>query len=291
MLADYLGPGRIAFVEWPPDAEPEPTPPGSPSPSRTAGAICALVEVEEPPRCGSGDTAVIVLGIDTATSATAVALRLADGTVSEARDDPPAGAHPGHATRLLGMAAELLDGAGISSRELRPASAGRIRAGFVHGSARGRRDRTRARAVSGGRARSRWEAWPRSRNSGPSGHPLLPVIDARRGEVFFAAPFASPAGPQLAPAAVLAPARIGELAGEDAMAVGDGAKRYRLELEAAGLEVPPARLRSSHRWRARLRFASSGSSSIPPARVGGTWCPTTCAGLTRSSALQAGGAR
>lgn len=51
---------------------------------------------------------MIVLGFDTATSATAVALRLADGTALQERDDPPAGAHPGHATRLLEMARALL---------------------------------------------------------------------------------------------------------------------------------------------------------------------------------------
>ena len=45
-----------------------------------------------------------ILAFDTATAASAVALRLADGSTSEARDDPPPGAHPGHATRLLEMA-------------------------------------------------------------------------------------------------------------------------------------------------------------------------------------------
>ncbi len=48
---------------------------------------------------------MIVLGFDTSTPSTAVALRLGDGQVTQARDDPPAGAHPGHATRLLAMAA------------------------------------------------------------------------------------------------------------------------------------------------------------------------------------------
>jgi tRNA threonylcarbamoyladenosine biosynthesis protein TsaB len=189
---------------------------------------------------------VIVLGIDTATSATAVALRLSDGSVSEARDDPPAGAHPGHATRLLGMAAELLDGAGISSREL-----DRIAVGSGPGAFTGLRVGV---ATARGLAQSlAAEIVPVSSlaalaRTGPGGRPLLAVIDARRGEVF-AAPFASPAGPQLAPAAVLAPDRVGELAGEDAVAVGDGARRYRSELEAAGLEVPPDE-DAAHRLRA-----------------------------------------
>ena len=50
---------------------------------------------------------MIVLGFDTSTQATAVAVRLADGQTPEARDDPPPGAHPGHATRLLEMADEI----------------------------------------------------------------------------------------------------------------------------------------------------------------------------------------
>jgi tRNA threonylcarbamoyladenosine biosynthesis protein TsaB len=51
---------------------------------------------------------VIVLGFDTATPATAVALRLADGTTLRARHDPDPGERPGHTTRLLPLAAELL---------------------------------------------------------------------------------------------------------------------------------------------------------------------------------------
>ena len=179
---------------------------------------------------------MIVLGIDTATSATAVALRLADGTLSEARDDPPAGAHPGHATRLLGMAAELLAGAGIGPRDIDRIAIGSgpgaftgLRVGVA--TARGLAQSLAAELVA-------VPSLAALARTGPAGRPLLAVIDARRGEVF-AAPFASPEGPQLAPAAVLAPERAGELAGEDAVAVGDGARRYRAELEAAGLEVAP----------------------------------------------------
>ena len=110
LLADYLGEGRIAFVEWPEDG------------ARELAGARLVVKISHrgrgPPRgrVGGppGGRRLIVLGLDTATAATAVALRLADGTVLERRDDPPAGAHPGHATRLLAMAAELLAEAGIS---------------------------------------------------------------------------------------------------------------------------------------------------------------------------------
>ena len=71
---------------------------------------------------------MILLGFDTATRATSVALRLDDGSTLQARDDPAPDAHPGHATRLLGMAAELLAGAGIGWSAL-----GRIAVGLGPG--------------------------------------------------------------------------------------------------------------------------------------------------------------
>ena len=56
---------------------------------------------------------MIVLGFDTATPATAVGLRLADGTTLRAYDEPQAGERPGHTTRALPLASELLVRAGI----------------------------------------------------------------------------------------------------------------------------------------------------------------------------------
>src|SRR5262249_12513144 len=72
--------------------------------------------VRQPADRGGGG--VIVLGFDTATPATTVGLRLADGDTLTARDDPQPGEHPGHATRLLEMVAELLAGAGIGWEQL-----------------------------------------------------------------------------------------------------------------------------------------------------------------------------
>lgn len=179
---------------------------------------------------------MIVLGIDTATSATAVALRSPDGATRELRDDPPAGAHPGHATRLLGMVAELLDAAGVAARQL-----DRVAVGVGPGAFTGLRVGV---ATARGLAQSlSVELAPvpslaALALTAPVEGPLLAVIDARRKEVF-AAPFATPEGPQLEPPTVLAPALAAELAPRPVPAVGDGAVRYRAELEAAGLEVPP----------------------------------------------------
>ncbi len=47
MLADYLGPGRIAFVEWPPDAEPELGAPRFAVTLAHGGGESRLVEIEE----------------------------------------------------------------------------------------------------------------------------------------------------------------------------------------------------------------------------------------------------
>jgi tRNA threonylcarbamoyladenosine biosynthesis protein TsaB len=56
---------------------------------------------------------VIVLGLDTATRATAVALLDTDsGEAVQRRDDPPAGARPRHTTRLMALVVEVLGAAG-----------------------------------------------------------------------------------------------------------------------------------------------------------------------------------
>ncbi|MDP2710661.1 MAG: tRNA (adenosine(37)-N6)-threonylcarbamoyltransferase complex dimerization subunit type 1 TsaB, partial [Solirubrobacteraceae bacterium] len=61
---------------------------------------------------------MIVLGFDTATPATVVALlddaRAGGPDVAERRHEPAPGARPGHAGQLLGLAAELLDAAGLT---------------------------------------------------------------------------------------------------------------------------------------------------------------------------------
>ncbi len=48
MLADYVGPGRIAFVEWPPEAEPELDAARLSITLAHGGGDLRLVEVEEP---------------------------------------------------------------------------------------------------------------------------------------------------------------------------------------------------------------------------------------------------
>jgi tRNA threonylcarbamoyladenosine biosynthesis protein TsaB len=183
---------------------------------------------------------MIVLGLDTATNATSVALRLADGSIAEARDDPAAGAHPGHATRLLAMADGLLSnaGAGIGDVDriavgVGPGTFTGLRVGVA--TARGLSQSSGAELVAVSSLRAL--AGP-ALDGGDGG--VLAVIDARRSEVFAAA-YAT-GGVELAAGRALKPGAIASLMEEAgllaARAVGDGALRYRTELEAAGLEIP-----------------------------------------------------
>ena len=201
---------------------------------------------------------MIVLGLDTSTPSTAVAVRLADGRTTQARDDPPAGAHPGHATRLLAMTHELLAVAGIGWSQI-----DRIAVGLGPGTFTGLRvGIATARGVAQslsielvGVSSLRALALPVltvGSEEGAEGESdaLLAVADARRGEVFAAAYQTGNDTPMelLAPRA-LAPAGLPGLLARAAplnaerehrwIAVGDGAVRFRADLEPAGVTVPP----------------------------------------------------
>lgn len=191
---------------------------------------------------------MIVLGFDTATPGTAVALALGDGRFLEARDDPPEGRRPGHSTHLLPLARELLEQAGLCWRDLDligvgtgPGTFTGLRIGVSTARALAQSLGVALVGVSSSRAlahaHTRW---------GPEPHaPILAVIDARRAEVFAGA---YREGRELVEPRALAPERLGEvlqLARErhedgDWIAVGDGALRYSHALNALGIYMPPA---------------------------------------------------
>lgn len=194
---------------------------------------------------------MIVLGLDTATRASAVALLLSDGSVAELRDDPPPGAHPGHATRLLEMARVLIEQAGLRWGELERIAAGvgpgtftGLRVGLA--TARGLAQSldieltgiSSLQALAAGAATEREPA-----------RPVLSLIDARRGEVFAAtyARSGEAAPRQLSEPAAYAPDALGGVIADAArahdgaarwLALGDGAVRYRAAIEAEPVEVP-----------------------------------------------------
>jgi tRNA threonylcarbamoyladenosine biosynthesis protein TsaB len=181
---------------------------------------------------------MIVLGFDTATPGTAVALRLADGSIHRDRHDPREGERPGHATRLLPMADRLLAQAGLDWKDIERIAVGLgpgtftgLRVGVA--TARGLAHSLAVDLVGVGSLRALAHAaardWP---------HGILAVIDARRGEAFVGA--YAPSAELVSPRA-LAPERIGDLLPDHDgpwLAVGDGAVRYRPQLAALGVEVP-----------------------------------------------------
>jgi len=203
---------------------------------------------------------MIVLGFDTSTSATAVALRLADGSSLQARDDPPSGAHPGHATRLLPMADELLARASIGWNAIERIAVGTgpgtftgLRVGIA--SARGLAQSLSADLVgiSSLKALAHAALAASSPTLDAPGAAILAVIDARRGEAFAAAYTRGEGGvpAELVEPAALPPQELAAVAAraEQAaaagtplswLAVGDGALRFVTQLESAQIALAPA---------------------------------------------------
>lgn len=188
-----------------------------------------------------------VLGLDTATPATVAGVLRADGEAFEHRDDPPPGERPAHGGRLLELVERALADAGLGWDEL-----DRIGVGVGPGGFTGLRiGIATARALAQARGLplvgvGSLEALALGAVADAAG-PVLAVLDARRGEAFAAAWEAAATATDglgevlLAPAA-LAPDDLAERVRKLAptpVAVGDGALRFRAQLEAAGATVPP----------------------------------------------------
>jgi tRNA threonylcarbamoyladenosine biosynthesis protein TsaB len=186
---------------------------------------------------------MIVLGLDTATPTTAMALRLADGTTLRAYDQPAIGERPGHTTQSLTLASELLAQAGIGWKALERIAVGvgpgtftGLRVGIA--TARGLAQSLGIEVVGVSSLRVLAQAALGESESQIRG--VLAAIDARRGEAFAAA---YDAQGELAPPRALSPEDLatipGALGGDhDWLAVGDGALRFRGYLEAIAVAVP-----------------------------------------------------
>jgi tRNA threonylcarbamoyladenosine biosynthesis protein TsaB len=179
----------------------------------------------------------VILGLDTATSATTAAVWAPGGPAVERRDDPPPGQRPGHAGRLLVLVEEALEAAGAGWDEVE-----RIAVGVGPGGFTGLRlGIATARALAQARGLplagvSSLAALADGARASAAGRPLLTAIDARRGEVFAAA--WNDAHQVLEPVAI-APGELAARTAPGTLAVGDGAVRFREELERAGAVVPP----------------------------------------------------
>ena len=178
-----------------------------------------------------------ILGFDTSTAATAACLLRADG---EAFESVPSAAEllgpPGHARELLPRAAAVMERAGVGFADLDAVAVGvgpgtftGLRIGVATARGLAHSHGLEVRPVSSLAALA----------AGIDAPLRLPLIDARRGELFGAlhdgdeerwAEFVA------APAALAE--RVREL-GESPLAAGDGAVRFREFLEAAGVRVVP----------------------------------------------------
>ena len=185
-----------------------------------------------------------VLGLDTATRATTVAV-----DELELRDDPPAGARPGHVTQVLPLIVATLRDAGIGWDGVT-----RIAVGVGPGTFTGLRI-----GIATARALAQARSIPlvgvstlqslalMAAGSGAHGSEELVagVIDARRGELFAAAwerdAVATPGARPLLEPLPYAPDALDQALralGRPILAVGDGAVRFRELLEHAGASVP-----------------------------------------------------
>lgn len=189
-----------------------------------------------------------VLGLDTATRATAVALAGVGTEVLEARDDPPAGARPGHATRLMPLAAGLLEQAGIGFSELDliaigvgPGTFTGLRVGIATARALAQASAVALAPVSTLQSLALGaRSWPDVARLDA----VVAALDARRGETFAAcwkiAELDSLPSALIAPAA-LHPDVLCELVrglGLRVLAIGEGAVEFRQALTRSGVHVP-----------------------------------------------------
>jgi tRNA threonylcarbamoyladenosine biosynthesis protein TsaB len=167
----------------------------------------------------------VILGLDTATPATAVAVLPDEGEPVELRHEPAPGERPGHAAQLLPLARRALESVGATFADVR-----RIGVGVGPGTFTGLRiGVATARALAQGTgaelaAVSTLEALAEAAGGDRA---ILAVLDARRGEAF-AAGYRD--GKQLSGPVAVAPVRLAALADPAHapwLAVGDGAIRFR----------------------------------------------------------------
>jgi tRNA threonylcarbamoyladenosine biosynthesis protein TsaB len=212
---------------------------------------------------------VSLLGIDTSTAASAACVLRDDGEVFEVAPEPSAlTARPAHARELMPAVAAVMERAGLGYADLEAIAVGvgpgtftGLRIGIATAralaSANGMPLRpvsslaalaegigTDADAAGGGAPADTGEEVPAAA-FGERAPALLPVIDAKRGEVFTA--LHAPGGERLWGPLALRPEELAErirAARDSPLAAGDGSVRFRGVLEAAGIRVMPDESRS-----------------------------------------------
>jgi tRNA threonylcarbamoyladenosine biosynthesis protein TsaB len=184
-----------------------------------------------------------LLGIDTSTPASAACVLRDDGASFEVEPEVERlTAGPAHARELMPAVAEVMERAAVDFGDLEAIAVGvgpgtftGLRIGIATARALASASELRLRPVSSLAALA----------SGMDGERRLPLIDARRGEVFGA--LHGPDGELLWPPFAAAPDEVAERvrqAGFGVRAAGDGSIRFRGVLEAAGIGVDADESRS-----------------------------------------------
>ena len=177
----------------------------------------------------------MILGFDTATPATAVAVLPEAGEPVELRHEPAAGERPGHARELLPLAEQALATLGATFADVR-----RIGVGVGPGTFTGLRigvATARALAQATGAELAAISTLDALAEAAGTGRSVLAVLDARRGQAFVAS-YVS--GERATGPVALAPEDLPSLADPAHapwLAVGDGAIRFRDRLVPAA-DVP-----------------------------------------------------
>jgi tRNA threonylcarbamoyladenosine biosynthesis protein TsaB len=191
---------------------------------------------------------VTLLGLDTSTPATSACVLRTDGEAFEALPAPERLAlPPAHASELMPAVADVMERAGVDWGELDA-----IAVGVGPGTFTGLRigiATARALATAAGLPLRRVSSLA-ALAAGIDDLVRLPLIDARRGEVFAAL---YEGEREFWPPSVMPPEELVEQlgnAGVSPLAAGDGSLRFRGMLEEAGIRVEPDRS-EAHLVRAR----------------------------------------
>jgi tRNA threonylcarbamoyladenosine biosynthesis protein TsaB len=209
-----------------------------------------------------------ILGFDTSTAHLSVAVSAGTGVVCERTIDPDPGGRPRHARELLGVVEDVVsDAGGWEAVE-------RIAVGLGPGTFTGLRigiATARGLAQSSGLEVVGVSSLAALAAGSDEGRPVLAVIDAKRNEVFAAL---YEGETEVWEASVGPPedfaVRIRCMA-ESPLAVGDGAVRFRGELEASGAEIPPSE-DGSHRVSARrVCRLGAGAEAVSLAEIKPTY--------------------
>ena len=208
-----------------------------------------------------------LLAFDTSTAASSACVLRDDGEAFEVR--PPVerlAARPAHAAELMPAVADVMERSGLAWPDLDA-----IAVGVGPGTFTGLRiGVATARALAAGAGLGlRPVSSPAALAEGIEADWRLPLIDAKRGEVFAA--LYGPEGPVWEPFAATpeaVAARVRE-AGAQPLAAGDGSVRFRAALEAAGIRVAPDEagahvVRALHVCRLALKVPDEPPETVLP---------------------------